>query len=157
MGYPLRALIILCSFAISFGHTQAKELDAIVLQGTDTNVIKIDFTERYLLEDKYPDINQVNKNKKISSSLSKNFGPLKLGLKLNPLGNRGSTLRFDLDLMQTYAILSRSEKLSDVTHAFKPDPQQELISSEIKHGIFTVISAVPRGIAQLAHNSDQPL
>lgn len=156
MGSPHK--LIFSSFLaiiFSFNSAKAQEFAAIPLPN-DTQVIKIQFSEPIEIKNFSEEKKQSEEAKKINSTLSKNFGPLQLGLKVNPFQAQGSSIKFDLDLLDTYAILSRSEKLSDVKDGFKPNKDEHFVNPELKNEIMNFLTRLPRGSEQSLNKSRQP-
>jgi|GEM_PF-6832308 len=148
--FPLFLVLILNTSA-----AKAQELAPIALPN-DSQVLRIEFTEKTQINNPLsPEKKQSEESKKISSSLSKNFGPLRFGVRVNPLQAQGSSVRFDLDLLDTYAILSRSEKLEDITDSFKPSQDDHFINPELKQEIMNFLTKLPKGFGQFGHKTDQ--
>lgn len=148
--FPLFLVLI-----INTSAAKAQELAPIALPN-DSQVLRIEFTEKTQINNPLsPEKNQSEESKKISSSLSKNFGPLRFGVRVNPLQAQGSSVRFDLDLLDTYAILSRSEKLEDITDSFKPSQDDHFINPELKQEIMNFLTKLPKGFGQFGHKTDQ--
>ena len=70
-------------------------------------------------------------NKKLCS-LNRNFGPLDLGLKVNPFNINSSGLVVSLDLLRSYEIFNSKPNFTELTEAFKPSPNQYLINPEMR-------------------------
>jgi hypothetical protein len=148
--FPLFLVLI-----INTSAAKAQELAPIALPN-DSQVLRIEFTEKTQINNPLsPEKKQSEETKKISSSLSKNFGPLRFGVRVNPLQAQGSSVRFDLDLLDTYAILSRSEKLEDITDSFKPSQDDHFIDPELKQEIMNFLTKLPKGFGQFGHKTDQ--
>jgi hypothetical protein len=135
----------------------AKAQDFAIIQlPTDTQMIKIEFNEQIEINNNFSNEKQQSKEaKRINSTLSKNFGPLRFGVKVNPLRYQNSCILFDLDLLDTYAILSRSEKLEDITNSFKPNQNEPFINPELKNEIMNFLTRLPKGFGQSEHKTDQ--
>ncbi len=154
MGLAHRLIFLLLLFVI---HTAAKAQEfAPIALPNDSQKLRIEFTEKTQINNSLsPEKKQSEETKKISSSLSKNFGPLKFGVNVNPLRYQNSSILFDLDLLDTYAILSRSEKLEDVTNSFKPNPNDHFIDPELKQELMNFLTKLPKGFGQFGHKTDQ--
>ncbi|MEY3369470.1 MAG: hypothetical protein RLZZ361_140 [Cyanobacteriota bacterium] len=151
--HKLTFFLLLVPF-INFSLANAKEFASISLP-SDTQKIQVEFKEAVEIKNNLSGVKPLNdKSKKISSLLSKNFGPLKLGLKVNPLQAQGSSVRFDLDLLDTYAILSRSEKFDDITNSFKPSKEDYFINPELKQELMNFLSKLPKGSGQSENRPD---
>ncbi len=64
-------------------------------------------------------------------SLNRKFGPLGLGLKVNPLNISSCGLMVNLDLMRSYEILSSKPSFAELTEAFRPEPNQHFIDPTV--------------------------
>jgi len=147
------SLFLVIIFNIS--SAKAQEFAPIALPN-DSQVLKIEFTEKTEIKDPHsPEKKLSEETKKISSSLSKNFGPLRFGVSVNPLRYQNSSVLFDLDLLDTYAILSRSEKLEDITDSFKPSQEDHFINPELKQELMNILTKLPKGFGQFGHKTDQ--
>jgi len=154
MGLAHRLICLLLLLEIQTA-AQAQEFAPIALPN-DSQILHIEFTEKTQINNPLsPEKKQSEESKKISSSLSKNFGPLRFGVRVNPLQAQGSSIRFDLDLLDTYAILSRSEKLEDITDSFKPSQDDHFINPELKQELMNFLTKLPKGFGQFGHKTDQ--
>lgn len=110
------------------------------LQALDTISIPEEFQQTEFDLNRKPIINQETpssskpreKNNSKLCSLKRSFGPLDLGLKVNPFNINSSGLVVGLDLLRSYEILNSSSNLSEFTEAFKPSPGQYLINPEMR-------------------------
>ncbi len=72
------------------------------------------------------------KNKRSHKNLSKRFGPLELGLKVNPFNTSNSSIGVHIDILHSYEIISNTPtSFHELKEAFKPDPNSHWIDPEI--------------------------
>ncbi len=94
-----------------------------------------------------------NSKKKIKGklcSLNRKFGPLDLGLKVNPFNFNSSGLVVGLDVLRSYEILSSKPSLDELTEAFKPAPNQYLIHPEMKAALGKILVSINDKLNPLA-------
>lgn len=137
MGNFPYLLIMLIGLASSPGQALAFEEP---LQSLETISIpegveeaRLNFNKRQtLINDSFTTNTTIKKATSKLASLNRNFGPLDLGLKVNPFNINSSGLVVGLDLLRSYEILSSSSNLTEFTDAFKPSPNQYLINPEMR-------------------------
>lgn len=80
----------------------------------------------------YKEDKKKKKNKRSHKNLSKKFGPLELGLKVNPFNTNNSSIGVHVDLLHSYEIISNTPtSFHELKEAFKPDPNSHWIDPEI--------------------------
>lgn len=80
----------------------------------------------------YKDNKKNKTNKRSKKNLSKKFGPLELGLKVNPFNTSNSSVGLHLDVLHSYEIISNTPtSFHELKEAFKPDPNSHWIDPEI--------------------------
>jgi hypothetical protein len=135
MGNFPYLFIILIGLVSTPGQVLAYEeslqtLDVISIpEGSEETDLR--FSKQQSLNQESFSVNNPSKktNKKLCS-LNRNFGPLDLGLKVNPFNINSSGLVVSLDL--SYEIFNSKPNFTELTEAFKPSPNQYLINPEMR-------------------------
>ena len=74
------------------------------------------------------------------SSMSKKFGPLAMGVKINNTSN--SNVNFGLDLVEAYEIFNQKKNLQDFYAAFQPDKDYTIFGPELRTEIRSILDKV---------------
>ncbi len=104
---------------------------------TELNNEEFKFQEKKTLDQSsfkatYKENKKNKKKKKSHKNLSKKFGPLELGLKVNPFNTSNSAVGLHLDILHSYEIITNNPKnFHELKEAFKPDPNSHWIDPEI--------------------------
>lgn len=123
------------------------EIISIPTEETIETKLILNQTERVLTKESFtatqtPD----KKTKRKLASLNRKFGPLNLGLKVNPFNFNNSGLIVGLDLVRSYEILSTKPSFEELREAFKADPNQYIIDPEMRSVIHQLISNIHQSL-----------
>ncbi len=109
------------------------EIISIPSEETIETKLILNQTERVLTKESFTANYSPNKKtRRKLASLNRKFGPLNLGLKVNPFNFNNSGLIVGLDLLRSYEILSTKPSFEELREAFKADPNQYIIDPELR-------------------------
>ena len=110
--------------------------------------LKSTLREREAQEIKYTDYSNIDfrtrkekkRDRKKKTNMSKKFGPLKMGVKVRSV--RRSNVNFNLDLVEAYDLMNRTNNLQELYTEMQPDEKHTLFGPELRTEIKETIDKI---------------
>lgn len=124
---------LLISVAVSAMESKPLiELETITIQ-EKTNSSDFDFKTDYNnLTNSTAYQKLINPKKKIKNKICKKFGPVEFNFKLNPFNMDRTGIILDIDLLESYEIISDKPTIEELKIKLKPSTEHKLVSDEVK-------------------------
>ena len=79
-------------------------------------------------------------DRKKRTNMSKKFGPLKMGVRVQNM--RNSNVNLNLDLLEAYDLMNRTQNLQELYSEMQPDQEYTLLGPELRSEIKDVIDKI---------------